>query len=89
MFVHELGVIVKELKNVDFSTEQINFLKTGRVDLVEIEIVLFHYWSNCSFGGKTQKCFMDLAVFCSQMPTCVTWDHENPLFVEVAVSRRI
>lgn len=89
IFVHELGVIVKELKNVDFSTEQINFLKTGRFDLVEIEIVLFYYRSNCSFGGKTQKCCMDLAVLWSQMLTCVTWDHENPLFVEVAVSRRI
>jgi len=40
MFVLELRAVIKELENVDFRTEQMNFLKMRRFALVEIEVVL-------------------------------------------------
>lgn len=47
MFSLDLWVIVKQtLKNADFSIKEMNALKMRWFAQVEIEIVLFHYWSN-------------------------------------------
>lgn len=43
----ELCVIIEKPEEcVDFSIEQMNVLKMRWFAQVEIEIVLFHYWSN-------------------------------------------
>lgn len=50
-----------------------NFLKIRRFAVVEIEIFLFHYQSNSSFGGKIQKRCMVLAVLFSDACLCNLW----------------